>query len=206
MTPAELNALSAPQFWRRVSCALYEQLVLLGVIALTFLVPNLALGIAFGVSLPSWLTFLYLYTVLGIYFVWYWTKSGQTLAMQTWRVRIITQHGDALDKRKAIWRYLADRPKDDRAFCTGALKPLNRVSLLHLLVRLGERAGVTGVHPHRFRHTFAINFLRNGGDLFSLKRLLGHSDLAMVEHYLALAQSDDETAHRKASPVDNWRL
>jgi len=106
MTPAELNALPAPKFWRRVSCALYEQLVLLGVIALTFLVPNLALGIAFGVSLPSWLTFLYLYTVLGIYFVWYWTKSGQTLAMQTWRVRIITQHGDALDKSKAVWRYV----------------------------------------------------------------------------------------------------
>ena len=73
MTPAELSALPSPQFWRRVSCTLYEQLVLLGVVALTFLVPNLALGILFGVSLPSWLTFLYLYVVLGLYFVWYST-------------------------------------------------------------------------------------------------------------------------------------
>lgn len=67
MTPAEFSALPSPQFWRRVSCTLYEQLVLLGVVALTFLVPNLALGILFGVSLPSWLTFLYLYVVLGLY-------------------------------------------------------------------------------------------------------------------------------------------
>ena len=106
MTPAELSALPSPQFWRRVSCCLYEQLVLLGVIAFTFLVPNLGLGILFGISLPSWLTFLYLYTVLGVYFVWYWTKSGQTLAMQTWRIRMIGANGFNLTRRQAIWRYV----------------------------------------------------------------------------------------------------
>lgn len=106
MTPAELNALPAPGFWRRVSCSLYEQLVLLGVVAFTFLLPNLGLGILFGVSLPSWLTFLYLYAVLGIYFVWYWTKSGQTLAMQTWRVHMIGRDGFNLSRCQAIWRYI----------------------------------------------------------------------------------------------------
>ncbi len=106
MTPAELSALPSPQFWRRVSCYLYEQLVLLGVIAFTFLLPNLGLGILFGVSLPSWLTFAYLYTVLGIYFVWYWSKSGQTLAMQTWRIRIIDVNGFTLTRRQAFWRYI----------------------------------------------------------------------------------------------------
>lgn len=106
MSPSELNALPSPRFWRRVSCSLYEQLVLLGVIAITFLVPNLALGILLGVSLPSWLTFIYLYTVLGIYFVWYWSKSGQTLAMQTWRVRMISYGGYNLNRRQAIWRYV----------------------------------------------------------------------------------------------------
>jgi len=106
MTPAELSVLPSPQFWRRVSCCLYEQLVLLGVIALTFLVPNLALGVLFGVSLPSWLSFLYLYAVLGLYVVWYWTKSGQTLAMQTWRIRMIDQQGHTLKRRQALSRYL----------------------------------------------------------------------------------------------------
>ncbi|QKM61509.1 transporter [Polynucleobacter arcticus] len=106
MTPAELNTFPAPQFWRRVFCGMYEQLVLLGVIALTFLLPNLGLGLLFGVSLPSWLTFLYLYVILGVYFVWYWTKSGQTLAMQTWRIRMISSGGFNLSRRQAIWRYV----------------------------------------------------------------------------------------------------
>jgi uncharacterized RDD family membrane protein YckC len=81
-------------------------LVLLGVIALTFLLPNLGLGVLFGIALPSWLTFLYLYILLGIYFVWYWTKSGQTLAMQTWRIRIINEDGYTLNRRQATWRYI----------------------------------------------------------------------------------------------------
>lgn len=106
MTPAELDALPSPKFWRRVSCSLYEQLVLLGVIAFTFLLPNLALGILFGISLPSWLTFAYLYAALGIYFVWYWTKTGQTLAMQTWRVRLIGKSGNTLNRRQAMRRYV----------------------------------------------------------------------------------------------------
>lgn len=106
ITSAELNILPAPQFWRRVFCSLYEQLVLLGVIALTFLLPNLGLGVLFGIALPSWLTFLYLYGVLGLYFVWYWLKSGQTLAMQTWRIRIIGPNGDPLSKKQAILRYV----------------------------------------------------------------------------------------------------
>ena len=106
MTPSELKALPSPNFWRRVCCSLYEQLVLLGVIAVTFLVPNLVLGLVLGASLSSALTFLYLYAVLAIYFVWYWSKSGQTLAMQTWRVRLIQHSGLNLSKRQALWRYV----------------------------------------------------------------------------------------------------
>ena len=65
---------------------------------------------------------------------------------------------------------------------------------------------MNNVHPHRLRHTFAITYLRNGGDVYSLKYLLGHSSLKMVEHYLHLTGTDASNAHRKASPADNWRL
>lgn len=60
-----------------------------------------------------------------------------------------------------------------------------------------------GVNVHRFRHIFVNNFLRNGGDPYSLQMMLGHSTKEMVKTYLALFQVDLEKNHRQASPVAN---
>ena len=83
-------------------------------------------------------------------------------------------------------------------------RPMDRYAIGHLLRSLGEKAGVPHVGAHRFRHTFAVEYLRNGGDIYTLKRQLGHNSLAMVQRYLALSETDAQKAHRKASPVDNW--
>jgi integrase/recombinase XerD len=114
---------------------------------------------------------------------------------------------------KALWKLLTPRLKDAKSealvFTVGPeddLRPMTRDVLRRLLVRIGERAGVANVYPHRFRHTFAITYLRNQGDLFTLQDLLGHSDMAMVKRYARIAQTDCAKAHQKASPVDNWRL
>lgn len=110
---------------------------------------------------------------------------------------------------QAIWKYLASRkdsrPKD-ALFTTSHGRALDRTQLSKQLQHIAVRAGVLNVHPHRFRHTFAINYLRNGGDIFSLQMILGHSTLEMERRYLALAQADVDNGHRRASPVDNWRL
>lgn len=109
--------------------------------------------------------------------------------------------------RSAIWRYLSkqDHTETEPLFRSNN-QSMNRDSLYKLLRRLGQRAGKRDVHPHRFRHTFAIQYLRNGGDVFTLQILLGHASWKMVRRYLDIAQSDCEQAHKRASPVENWKL
>lgn len=110
---------------------------------------------------------------------------------------------------QAIWRYLTSRPDarlDDPLFCTTENKRVDRLNLRRMLIRAGERAGVKNVFPHRFRHTFAINYLRNGGNIYTLQAILGHTKLDTCRIYLKIAQADIDVAHRQASPVDHWRL
>jgi site-specific recombinase XerD len=111
---------------------------------------------------------------------------------------------------QALWKYLAIRgsglPPTESLFVTQNETPLDRHRLLKQLVAIGRRAGVKDVHPHRFRHTFAISFLRNGGNAYTLQIILGHSSMEMVKNYLNIAQADIQSVHRLASPVANMRL
>ena len=70
---------------------------------------------------------------------------------------------------------------------------------------IGERAGIAGANVHRFRHTYAIQYLRNGGNPYSLRMSLGHSTMEMTKRYLAIAQADLEADHQVASPMDTAR-
>lgn len=115
--------------------------------------------------------------------------------------------------RRAIARYLRDCHRaqglaEDPSrplFLSerGEGRALNRQGLLVLIARLGERAGIRGVRcsPHTLRHTFAISFLRAGGNMFSLREILGHSSLAMTSRYVALAEADTARQHRLHSPL-----
>jgi uncharacterized RDD family membrane protein YckC len=48
----------------------------------------------------------FLFVVLGIYFVWLWSHGGQTVAMKTWHIRVLTQDGRPLTEAQALGRYL----------------------------------------------------------------------------------------------------
>jgi integrase/recombinase XerD len=112
--------------------------------------------------------------------------------------------------RSALWRYLVQREDgtDPNAplFLEITGRPLNKTALRFMILALGEKANIRKCHPHRFRHTFAITYLRNGGDLFTLQAQLGHSTLEMVRYYARIAETDVAQAHRRASPADNWHL
>lgn len=112
--------------------------------------------------------------------------------------------------RSTLWRYLIERGEnaDTHAplFCTRTGCPMNKTALRLMLSDLGKKAQIEKCHPHRFRHTFAITYLRSGGDVFTLQALLGHSTLEMVQHYARIAEIDIAQVHRRASPADNWHL
>ena len=74
------------------------------------------------------------------------------------------------------------------------------VALRHMLRRRGEAVGVKA-NPHKFRHTFAIEYLRNGGKLEALKNIMGHSDFEITLHYARIAGIDLTTAHEIADPA-----
>ncbi len=116
--------------------------------------------------------------------------------------------------QRFIWHYLARcrpepaGPNCDFLFLTREGRQLTKDRIETIVARHGAKAGLVGVRcsPHTFRHTAAVKFLRNGGGVFSLQRLLGHSSLDMTRHYCEIADVDVKTDHITASPVDNLSL
>jgi integrase/recombinase XerD len=110
----------------------------------------------------------------------------------------------------ALIDYLATRggklPVVQPLFLTSEGNGLTRYALGKIIKRLGEKGGVQDAHPHRFRHTFAVNYLRNGGSSIALQDALGHSTVEMSSHYAHLAEVDLVDIHKIVSPVENWRL
>lgn len=110
--------------------------------------------------------------------------------------------------KQALWNYLirrGDIPGQDLLFVSQHGLRLCRRTLDRSFARLGERAGIKGVRvsPHTLRHTFATQYIMNGGDAFSLQKILGHSTLDMVKVYVLLANQDVALLHRKFSPMDH---
>lgn len=90
----------------------------------------------------------------------------------------------------------------DPLWATRAGGSLGVHGLQTMLHRLGRQAGVMPCAPHRLRRTFALWCLRDGMDVHSLRMLMGHCTLDVLQRYLALAAEDVERAHKADSPVD----
>ena len=114
--------------------------------------------------------------------------------------------------QRALQRYLfrfrpkPTNPVTDNVFLSVSSKALTENSMKLMFTRLSKRSGVYRLHAHLCRHTFATRFLINGGDVFSLQQILGHSTLEMVRHYVNLASSHIAIQHQKYSPLDRMNL
>ena len=74
------------------------------------------------------------------------------------------------------------------------------------LSRLKAKAGLTGLrlHPHVLRHTFGTEYIKNQGNVFALKDIMGHESLATTLKYVHLNPSDLVRDHQKYSPLTNF--
>jgi integrase/recombinase XerD len=111
--------------------------------------------------------------------------------------------------RNVLRRYLqVHRPAgpSDALFVAGDGWPLVAEGLRQIIRRAARRAVVSGVHPHRLRHTFARKFLTNGGNAMTLQRIPGHSTLEMVRRYVSLDVTDVQRRHAECSPDDQFCL
>ncbi|KKM27242.1 hypothetical protein LCGC14_1576700 [marine sediment metagenome] len=116
--------------------------------------------------------------------------------------RVVPVNGEA---RKAVRAYLAVRPAaGDALWQTGAGVPMSTDGIKIMISRLKRRAGVEGGGgAHRFRHYFATRYLEAGGDINSLRLLLGHSTLNMVLKYARFANVQRALAeHVYFNPLD----
>lgn len=111
--------------------------------------------------------------------------------------------------RKSLWKYLTERGENhpgEPLFLSDDRERMTAHGLYMLVKLIGERAKVPNAHPHRYRHTMAVQWIVNGGDLARLRIVLGHRSIVVTQRYLQIAQPDIAKAHAATSAGDKWRL
>jgi len=110
--------------------------------------------------------------------------------------------------QKILQRYIYHfRPEPlysdhDYVFLTLEGRPLSSNAVKLVFSRLGRKSGVKRFHAHLCRHTFATRYLANGGNIFFLQQILGHTSLEMVKRYVTVASEQVALQHVKFSPMD----
>lgn len=128
---------------------------------------------------------------------------------------VIIEHGKG-DKRRVVFvgqvmlrelrRYLKSREALQPAAPLFVNDENHRVKfggVRALVNRLAKRANIRAPGLHDFRRAFAVSMLRNGVDVVTLSRLMGHTTLEVTKRYLFQVNDDLRSAHQKGSPIDN---
>lgn len=101
---------------------------------------------------------------------------------------------------KHLMEYLTSRKANgDYLYYNKWKEPLNPGGVRHILKMIEERAGVTNVHPHRFRRTFATSLANRGMEIQEIGKLLGHANLNTTLTYVYTSEDKVRTSYLKYS-------
>ncbi len=105
-SPPGLSAPARPTLRRRLASLAYESLLLASLLAVAWFLPQLLLAMAWGLQTPAWASWLSLFILPGVYFSHAWQRRGQTLAMQTWKLKLVdARSGGSISLGQAWLRY-----------------------------------------------------------------------------------------------------
>ena len=106
---------------------------------------------------------------------------------------------------KVLLDYLIYRKgeKDEYLFCNRFGEQMNRSMMTNAIRKYNLARGVEKTSIHLYRHTFAKNWILNGGDIFRLKSILGHSSLDIVKEYAEMFGADLKRDFDNFNPLDN---
>lgn len=97
-----MNSIS---LFKRIACMLYESILVFAILFVAGVVYRALMGDPYS-DFEQHLFFMYSWLIIGVYFVYCWVKSGQTLAMQTWRIQLLRLDGNPLSLGQAVRRYV----------------------------------------------------------------------------------------------------
>jgi integrase/recombinase XerD len=111
--------------------------------------------------------------------------------------------------RRAVFHFCKELkcPPDSLLFASRLQTIWSRRNVLRDVKLLCQRLGFDPPARtlHSFRHTFAVNYLRRGGSVFHLQKVLGHSSLEMTRRYANLVTADLQAVHERVSLLSNGR-
>lgn len=87
-------------------------------------------------------------------------------------------------------KYRQHKSDEDYLFCNVFGRQLSKSTSYHMLYEYNKKRGVETTGIHRYRHTFAKQWILNGGNVVSLSKILGHSSLQITQNYINLLVSD----------------
>lgn len=102
------NSSSSSFFFRRVAAFLYDSFLL---IAVFFIVASVAIAINDGQAIQKhtsiWVLYAALYGVAFLFFSWFWRNGGQTLGMQAWRIKVVSDLNEKLSLKQCFQRFIS---------------------------------------------------------------------------------------------------